>query len=249
MQRAVLSCQMRNFAPKVKPNLVMSIAQNLEAVRRQLPQGVRLVAVSKTHPVEVLMEAYNAGQRIFGENKVQEMRLKQQVMPADVQWHMIGHLQTNKVKQLVPFVSMIHSVDSQRLLETINSEACKHNRLIDCLLQVHIAQEDTKFGFADDELRDLLRTGLLTQMANVRVVGLMGMASVSDCEEQISAEFAHLRQLFDELKAQHFAADAHFCELSMGMSHDYPLAIAQGSTMVRVGSRIFGQRDYATVNQ
>lgn len=227
----------------------MSIAQNLEAVRRQLPQGVRLVAVSKTHPVEVLMEAYNAGQRIFGENKVQEMRLKQQVMPADVQWHMIGHLQTNKVKQLVPFVSMIHSVDSQRLLETINSEACKHNRLIDCLLQVHIAQEDTKFGFADDELRDLLRTGLLTQMANVRVVGLMGMASVSDCEEQISAEFAHLRQLFDELKAQHFAADAHFCELSMGMSHDYPLAIAQGSTMVRVGSRIFGQRNYATVNQ
>lgn len=240
---------MRNFAPKVKPNLVMSIAQNLEAVRRQLPQGVRLVAVSKTHPVEVLMEAYNAGQRIFGENKVQEMRLKHQVMPADVQWHMIGHLQTNKVKQLVPFVSMIHSVDSQRLLETINSEACKHNRLIDCLLQVHIAQEDTKFGFADDELRDLLRTGLLTQMANVRVVGLMGMASVSDCEEQISAEFAHLRQLFDELKAQHFAADAHFCELSMGMSHDYPLAIAQGSTMVRVGSRIFGQRNYATVNQ
>lgn len=240
---------MRNFAPKVKPNLVMSIAQNLEAVRRQLPQGVRLVAVSKTHPVEVLMEAYNAGQRIFGENKVQEMRLKQQVMPADVQWHMIGHLQTNKVKQLVPFVSMIHSVDSQRLLETINSEACKHNRLIDCLLQVHIAQEDTKFGFADDELRDLLRTGLHTQMANVRVVGLMGMASVSDCEEQISAEFAHLRQLFDELKAQHFAADAHFCELSMGMSHDYPLAIAQGSTMVRVGSRIFGQRNYATVNQ
>lgn len=227
----------------------MSIAQNLEAVRRQLPQGVRLVAVSKTHPVEVLMEAYNAGQRIFGENKVQEMRLKQQVMPADVQWHMIGHLQTNKVKQLVPFVSMIHSVDSQRLLETINSEACKHNRLIDCLLQVHIAQEDTKFGFADDELRDLLRTGLLTQMANVRVVGLMGMASVSDCEEQISAEFAHLRQLFDELKAQHFAADAHFCELSMGMSHDYPLAIAQGSTMVRVGSRIFGQRNYAAVNQ
>ena len=227
----------------------MSIAQNLEAVRRQLPQGVRLVAVSKTHPVEVLMEAYNAGQRIFGENKVQEMRLKQQAMPADVQWHMIGHLQTNKVKQLVPFVSMIHSVDSQRLLETINSEACKHNRLIDCLLQVHIAQEDTKFGFADDELRDLLRTGLLTQMANVRVVGLMGMASVSDCEEQISAEFAHLRQLFDELKAQHFAADAHFCELSMGMSHDYPLAIAQGSTMVRVGSRIFGQRNYATVNQ
>lgn len=227
----------------------MSIAQNLEAVRRQLPQGVRLVAVSKTHPVEVLMEAYNAGQRIFGENKVQEMRLKQQVMPADVQWHMIGHLQTNKVKQLVPFVSMIHSVDSQRLLETINSEACKHNRLIDCLLQVHIAQEDTKFGFADDELRDLLRTGLLTQMANVRVVGLMGMASVSDCEEQISAEFAHLRQLFDELKAQHFAADAHFCEMSMGMSHDYPLAIAQGSTMVRVGSRIFGQRNYATVNQ
>ena len=223
---------------------IMSIAQNLEAIRRQLPAGVRLVAVSKTHPVEALMQAYDAGQRVFGENKVQEMRQKQQAMPADVEWHMIGHLQTNKVRQVVPFVVAIHSVDSQRLLETINAEAQKCGRVVDCLLQLHIAQESTKFGFTDAELRDMLATGVLAQLQYVRVVGLMGMASLTDNREQILAEFQHLRSMFDELRHTHFAGAEHFCELSMGMSHDFPIAVEAGSTMVRVGSLIFGQRDY-----
>lgn len=222
----------------------MSIAQNLDAIKQQLPEGVQLVAVSKTHPVEALMEAYNAGQRVFGENKVQEMRQKQQAMPADVEWHMIGHLQTNKVKQVVPIAAVIHSVDSQRLLEAINVEAQKCGRVIDCLLQLHIAQESTKFGFADAELRDMLSAGVLARLPHVRVVGLMGMASLTDNREQILAEFQHLRAMFDELRQTHFAGAEHFRELSMGMSHDYLIAVEAGSTMVRVGSLIFGQRDY-----
>lgn len=224
----------------------MSIAQNLEAVGRQLPVGVQLVAVSKTHPVEALQEAYSAGQRAFGENKVQELLQKQPLMPADVEWHLIGHLQTNKVRQVLPYVRMIHSVDSQRLLETIDREAQRINRVVDCLLQVHIACEETKFGLTDQELRSLLADGLLAQLRNVRVVGLMGMASFTDSQEQVRAEFRHLRSLFEELRQQYALDMPYFKELSMGMSHDYLLAVEEGSTMVRVGSLIFGVRNYNT---
>lgn len=226
----------------------MSIAQNLEAVGRQLPNGVQLVAVSKTHPVEALQEAYNAGQRAFGENKVQELLQKQPLMPADVEWHLIGHLQTNKVRQVLPYVRMIHSVDSQRLLETIDREAQRINRVVDCLLQVHIACEDTKFGLSDQELRRLMDDGLLAQLRNVRVVGLMGMASFTDSQEQVRTEFRHLRSLFAELRQQHESDMPHFTELSMGMSHDFLLAVEEGSTMVRVGSLIFGVRNYSTAS-
>lgn len=235
---------MRTFAVPIKMSLSMSIAQNLETVRRRLPTGVRLVAVSKTHPVEALQEAYSAGQRAFGENKVQELLQKQPLMPRDVEWHLIGHLQTNKVRQVLPHVCMIHSVDSERLLVAIDREAQRISRTVDCLLQVHIAQEDTKFGLSVDELRQLLNGDIPSQLRNVRLVGLMGMATFTDDQHQVGGEFRRLRALFDEVRRQHTDALPHFTELSMGMSHDYPLAVAAGSTMVRVGSLIFGARSY-----
>ena len=222
----------------------MSISDNLVDVRQSLPENVVLVAVSKTHPVEAVMEAYNAGQRVFGENKVQEMVAKYEAMPKDIDWHLIGHLQTNKVKFVAPFVKLIHSVDSLKLLGVINRDACGVNRVIDCLLQVHIAQEETKFGFSDDELMLLLKSNDIKAMPNVRIVGLMGMASLTDNMEQVRAEFAHLRALFDEVKANIFHGCPWFKEISMGMSHDYHIAVDEGSTMVRVGSSIFGQRFY-----
>lgn len=209
-----------------------------------MPRGVQLVAVSKTHPAETILEAYNAGQRAFGENKVQEMVSKFEVLPKDIEWHLIGHLQTNKVKLVVPFVRLIHSVDSLRLLLTIDKEAQKVNRVIDCLLQVHIAREETKFGLSSSELEALLGSTEYANARHVRVVGLMGMASFTDDMETVQAEFQQLRQIFEHVRTQYFAQTATFRELSMGMSHDYPVAIAAGSTMVRVGSKIFGQRNY-----
>ncbi|SDD09131.1 YggS family pyridoxal phosphate-dependent enzyme [Williamwhitmania taraxaci] len=219
----------------------MSVTENLSSIVKTIPAHVQLVAISKTKPVEVVMEVYQAGQRVFGENKVQEMVAKQESMPKDIQWHMVGHLQSNKVKYIAPFVSLIHSVDSQKLLEAIDKEAGKAQRVIDCLLQVHIAQEETKFGFNREELLTLVSSGTLARFPNIRVVGLMGMASFTDDEVQVRREFHGLHLLFVEMQT---VFGAHFTQLSMGMSGDYLLAIEEGSTMVRVGSSIFGERNY-----
>lgn len=203
-----------------------------------------LIAVSKTKPVEMIEEAYAAGQRVFGENKVQEMVDKYEQLPKDINWHMIGHLQTNKVKYIAPFVALIHGVESLKLLETINKEANKVGRVIPCLLQFHIAQEETKFGLTLEEAREILESEAYRRMQNVRIAGVMGMATNTDNEEQIRAEFRHLKEIFDTLKREYFPGNADFKELSMGMSGDYPIAVQEGSTMVRVGSAIFGARQY-----
>jgi len=222
----------------------MSITAQLQQIRKSLPSHVTLVAVSKTKPVEALMEAYEAGQRIFGENKVQELVSKAEVLPADIQWHMIGHLQSNKIKFIAPFVALIHGVDSIKLLEAINKEAAKVNRVIDCLLQVHIASEETKFGFSPDEITAVLATYSLHQLEFINIRGLMGMATFTDDHEVIATEFRQLKQLFDHLAATTFVNYSGFDTLSMGMSDDYEVAVAQGSTMVRIGSNIFGERNY-----
>ena len=221
------------------------IAENLQAVRSTLPEGVQLVAVSKFHPVEALREAYDAGQRVFGESHVQELVAKHDALPPDIEWHFIGHLQTNKVKQLAPFVSLIHAVDTFKLLKEIDRQAGRAGRTIRCLLQVHVAREETKFGFTPDELREFLNEGDWRQLAHVQICGLMCMATNTDDEAQIDREFALVESLFRELKTRHFAQDDTFRELSMGMSDDYPIALRHGATLVRVGSRIFGQRIYA----
>lgn len=220
----------------------MSVAENLQKIKSELPASVQLVAVSKTKTVPHIMEAYNAGQRVFGENKVQELCAKYEEMPKDIQWHLIGHLQTNKVKYVAPFVTMIHAVDSLKLLKEIDKEAKKNNRIIDCLLQFHIAQEDTKFGLDFDEASDLLKSDEYLAMENVRIVGLMGMASFTDNTEQIENEFRTLYNYFQIIKSHYFKFNPDFKEISMGMSGDYQLAVAEGSTMVRVGSSIFGER-------
>ncbi len=222
----------------------MSIQTNIQEIKKSLPQHVTLVAVSKTHPVEVIMEAYNAGHRIFGENKVQELVPKYEAMPKDIEWHLIGHLQSNKVKYIASFVSLIHSVDGLKLLEVIDKEAQKHNRVIDCLLQIHIASEETKFGLSADELEELLSSNDFKEMKNIRVVGLMGMATFTDNMAQVRMEFKFLSSLFKSVKAKYFADKPWFKELSMGMSSDYTVAIEEGSTMVRIGSNIFGHRNY-----
>lgn len=219
----------------------MTIQDNLKNIKSSLPEQVTLVAVSKTKPVSDLMEAYNAGQRIFGENKIQEMVEKWEQMPKDIQWHMIGHVQTNKVKFMAPFVSLIHGVDSLKLLHEINRQAQKNNRIIDCLLQIHIAEEETKFGLDEEELASVLASPSFREMKNIRIVGLMGMATFTDNQDQIKKEFIHLKSIFDKLKP----LNTKNCELntiSMGMSGDYQLAISCGSTMVRIGSSIFGGR-------
>lgn len=221
----------------------MSIADNLLKYKNELDAaGVKLVAVSKTHPATAAIEAYNTGQRIFGENLVQEMVEKQAQMPTDVDWHLIGHLQTNKVKYIAPFVKLIESVDSIKLLKEINKQAAKNNRIIDCLLQIYIADEDTKFGLGFDEAIELLRSDEFLTLKNIRIVGLMGIASNNALEEQTKAEFHELKVLFDGIKASFFRKEDSFKEISMGMSADYKLAIAEGSTMVRIGSNIFGKR-------
>ncbi len=222
----------------------MSVASEIERFTDELPANVRLVAVSKFHPVEKLMEAYSAGQRIFGESRVQELVQKAQEMPADVQWHFIGHLQTNKVRALLPHVSLIHSVDSERLLDCIDKEAERIGRTVDVLLQIHVAQEEAKFGFTLQEITQLANSGKLTAMSHVRVVGVMAMATNTDDDAEIRREFAEAHHVFYTLKDGCFFGDEHFCELSMGMSDDYRLAIAEGSTMVRIGTTIFGAREY-----
>ena len=222
----------------------MSVASEIIRFTDELPANVRLVAVSKFHPVEKLMEAYSAGQRIFGESRVQELVQKAQEMPADVQWHFIGHLQTNKVRALLPHVSLIHSVDSERLLDCIDKEAERIGRTVDVLLQIHVAQEEAKFGFTLQEITQLTNSGKLTAMSHVRVVGVMAMATNTDDDAEIRREFAEAHHVFYTLKDGCFFGDEHFCELSMGMSDDYRLAIAEGSTMVRIGTTIFGAREY-----
>jgi pyridoxal phosphate enzyme (YggS family) len=219
----------------------MSIKENLLKIESSLPENVTLVAVSKTKPVADLMEAYNAGQRIFGENKIQEMTEKWEQMPKDIQWHMIGHIQTNKVKFMAPYVSLIHGVDSLKLLEEINKQAIKNNRIIDCLLQIHIAEEETKFGLNEDELKELLTSELFKNLNNIKIIGLMGMATFTENQNQIKKEFTHLKSIFDNYK-QLKTENCQINTLSMGMSGDYQLAIACGSTMVRIGSSIFGGR-------
>ncbi len=224
----------------------MMIAANIEKITQQLPSTVKLIAVSKTKPIELLQEAYAAGQRAFGENKVQELVSKQPLMPSDTQWHLIGHLQTNKVKYIAPFVHLIHSVDSIKLLETINKEGVKNNRIINVLLQVYIAQEETKFGLNEEEVKALLTFAHTNQLNNVKICGLMGMASNTDNTAQIEQEFESLHQLFSHLKNNSILYPTiqpqYFTELSMGMSSDYELAIKHGSTLIRVGSSIFGGR-------
>ena len=222
----------------------MSIADNLNKVKSELRDTVRLVAVSKTKPLSDIEEAYKAGQRIFGENKVQELAEKHESLPDDIEWHMIGHLQTNKVKQIAPFVSMIHSVDSLKLLKVINKEAKKNNRVVRCLFQFFIADETTKFGMNKEEAEAILSSDEFAEMKNVDISGVMGVATNTSDKDQIRREFHNLKQIFDDLKSKYFNESQDFCEISMGMSHDYQIAQQEGSTLVRVGSLIFGNRNY-----
>lgn len=218
------------------------IADKLKAIKSKLPENVLLVAVSKTKPVKDVLEAYNAGQRVFGENKVQEMCEKHEALPKDIQWHLIGHLQTNKVKFIAPFVSLIHAVDSLKLLQEINKEAKKNNRVIDVLLQFHIAQEETKFGFDFDEASEILKSEAFSFLEHVNVVGVMGMASFTEDKTQVAEEFRSLYNYFQIIKSHYFKFNLQFKEISMGMSGDFEIAVEEGSTMVRVGSSIFGGR-------
>lgn len=218
------------------------ITENIKILKNQLPPSVRLVAVSKTRPERDILEAYNAGQRIFGENRVQEILRKKDQLPGDIEWHLIGHLQTNKVKAIVPFVSMIHSVDSYRLLSSINSESSKSGKVTDCLLQVHIADEETKSGFLPEELLEELDSHDLQELNNVRICGLMGMATFTDDSDKVRNEFRSLAGFFNKLRTEYFHDRPYFTEISMGMSGDYEIAVEEGSTMIRVGSLIFGER-------
>ncbi|HMR19565.1 MAG TPA: YggS family pyridoxal phosphate-dependent enzyme [Sphingobacterium sp.] len=221
----------------------MSITSNIEVLQQKLsPIGVKLVAVSKTKPITDIQEAYAAGQRIFGENLVQELVDKYEVLPKDIQWHMIGHLQTNKVKYIAPFVSLIHGVDSDKVLKEINKHALKHKRSIDCLLQIDIAEEDTKHGFDHVQVIELLESPEFKDLSNIRVRGLMGIATNTENEKVIKEEFYELKMLFDGIKVSYFRKEQSFDTLSMGMSSDYRIAIEQGSNMVRLGSTIFGKR-------
>lgn len=220
------------------------IGERIKEIQSELPAGVRLVAVSKFHPAEAIEEAYRAGQRIFGESKVQEMTAKHEVLPKDIEWHFIGHLQTNKVKYIAPYVSLIHGIDSFKLLAEVDKQAAKAGRTVSCLLQLHIAREETKFGFSFDECREMLAEGRWRELKHVRLCGLMGMATNTDNTAQIREEFRSLGDFFREVKSAWFTDDDAFRELSMGMSHDYHEAIAEGSTLVRVGSKIFGERIY-----
>lgn len=223
----------------------MPIAENINHFNKILSQSnSKLIAVSKTKPVEDLLQAYEAGQRHFGENKVQELAGKFEALPKDIKWHMIGHLQRNKVKYIAPFVSLIHAVDSPRLLIEINKQALKNNRVIDCLLQVHIAQEDTKFGFDEKEVIDFLNGEELTPLKNIKIIGLMGMATNTDNHEQVAREFNSLKALFDTIANEYSLEQVSMEELSTGMTGDFEIACKTGSTMVRIGSAIFGARNY-----
>lgn len=221
----------------------MSVAENLLKIKSSLPENVTLIAVTKTQALEKIKEVYNVGHKIFGENKVQEMLEKQEQLPKDIEWHLIGHLQTNKVKYIAPFVHLIHSVDSLKLLQEINKQALKNNRIINCLLQIYIANEETKFGLNFKEAEQLLNAKELNELKNIVIIGLMGMATNTDNKVQISNEFKTLKQFFDAQK-HHSTFNIKLQEISMGMSSDYQLAIKEGSTMIRVGSSIFGDRNY-----
>lgn len=220
------------------------IQAEIRQIKAELPESTRLVAVSKYHPVEALQEAYDGGQRIFGESKVQEMTLKQEALPKDIEWHFIGHLQTNKIKYIAPYVTLIHAVDSYKLLVEIDKQARKAGRIIPCLLQIHIAQEETKFGFSMEECREMLARGEWKELSNVQIAGVMGMATNTENEEQIETEFKALSSFFHETKEKWFKDKPYYKEISMGMSDDYPIAIRHGSTLIRIGSRIFGERMY-----
>ncbi len=220
------------------------IRENLLRIRKELPDYVTLVAVSKTKPVEDILEAYQAGQRDFGENKVQEMVDKKDHLPEDIRWHMIGHLQTNKVKYIVPFVTLIHSVDSLKLMHTIHKEAVKRDKVQDCLLEIHIAEEPSKFGFDFGDLQALLHGEEWAGLDHIRICGVMGMATFTSDEDQVRREFRYLHQCFDTLKTEIFSEKDYFREISMGMSGDYRIAVGEGSTMVRIGTLIFGERNY-----
>lgn len=218
----------------------MNISENIKKYKDELPGNVKLVAISKTKPNEDILEAYRAGQRIFGENKIQEMTDKQEELPEDIEWHMVGHVQRNKVKYMAPFVSLIHAVDSQKLLKEINKRAKQNGRVINCLLQIKIAEEDSKFGISSEEAREILASEVYSKMQNVKIIGLMGMATFTDDEDQVRSEFRYLKSTFEELKMDY----PDLQELSMGMSGDYEIAVDCGSTMVRIGSSIFGERNY-----
>lgn len=222
----------------------MSITQNIIELKKSLPAGVTLVAVSKFHPVEALKEAYDAGQRVFGESRAQELAAKQKVLPGDIEWHFIGPLQSNKVKEITPFVHLIQSIDSLKLIQEVNKQAFRCGRIIRLLLEIHVADEESKHGFSPDECRELLQSGQLNTLQNIRICGLMGMATNTDDQAVIQEEFHLLYTLFTELKVSCFNENIDFTELSMGMSHDYMVAIREGSTMVRVGTGIFGEREY-----
>jgi PLP dependent protein len=220
------------------------IANNISIIKKGIPDTVTLIAVSKTKPPEDILEAYNAGQKVFGENKVQELVYKYETLPKDIKWHMIGHLQSNKVKYIASFVSLIHSVDSYKLLQVIDAEAKRHNRIINCLLQVKIANEETKFGFEPNEAQGIIRLDEINNLKNIRIVGVMGMATFTDDENQIREEFKKLHSIFHSIKTENPKISNQFKEISMGMSDDYRIAIEEGSTMVRLGSILFGKRIY-----
>ena len=220
------------------------IKENLQRVKATLPEGVTLVAVSKTKPISDIQEAYEAGHRDFGENYPQELRDKHEVLPSDIRWHFIGHLQTNKIKYIIPYVTLIHSIDTASLLQAVNKEAKKHDRVVDCLLQFHIALEETKFGLDLEEARQLLDAEDFKNMENIRICGVMGMATFTDNQTEVRKEFKYLKTIFDTLKRDYFEDQPQFKEISMGMSEDYPIAIEEGATLIRVGSKIFGARVY-----
>lgn len=220
----------------------MDVARHISELRNLLPENVELVAVSKFQPIEAIKEAYLSGQRIFGENKAQECSAKYPLLPGDIQWHFIGHLQTNKVKYIAPFVSLIHSIDSPKLLVEVNREALRNNRVIDCLLQFHIATEETKFGLTIGEAVAILESPVIQDLKNIRIAGVMGMASFVDDEDLVRSEFRTLKEYFDQLKSAFFSAAPWFKEISMGMTHDFKIAVEEGSTMVRIGTAIFGER-------
>lgn len=225
----------------------MNIQSNIQEIRKHIPAHVKLVCVSKFQSAEAILEAYNAGERNFGENKVQELCTKSETLPKDIQWHYIGHLQTNKIKFIIPFVCLIHGVDSLKLLKEIDKSAAKINRKVNCLLQVHIAEEETKFGFSENELIEMLQSDEWKPLSNINICGLMGMATFTKDENKVRKEFRTLKTLFDKLKSAFFANEPDFCEISMGMSDDFSIAIEEGSSMVRIGSSIFGVRNYNIV--
>jgi PLP dependent protein len=223
----------------------MSVRENIANLRKEIPDACTLIAVSKMQPLEKIQEAHSAGQRVFGENKAQEMVPNYEALPKDIRWHMIGHLQTNKVKYIAPFVTLIHSIDSVKLLEEVNRQASRFNRIIPCLLQVHIAEEETKFGFSPEEIDEIVASDVCSRLVNIEIKGLMGMATFTDNQDQVRREFRSLKALFDKLAVRKLPNVVAMREVSMGMSGDYKIAIEEGSTMVRIGTAIFGERNYA----